>query len=79
MASSASINEQLHQPVAQKRNLEKKQDIKRSFQRSWYEKWLYCLEDKGAAFCFLCAKVDKASKLRSGTQDQAFVKRGFTD
>ena len=33
-----------------------------------------------ASFCVcVCAKADKAGKLRSGTKDQAFIKRGFTN
>ena len=32
-----------------------------------------------AAFCFICTNADKAGKLRSGTKDQTFLRRVFTN
>ena len=34
---------------------------------------------ENAPFSFLCAKCDKAGKHMSGTKDQAFIIRGFTN
>ena len=85
MASPAQTDDQPHQPTASftfpKRSFGKKQDIKRSFQRSWFERWnwLHYSEADDAAFCFYCAKADKAGKLRSSTKDQAFLRKGFSN
>ncbi len=49
-----------------------------SFQQSWFS-WLHYSETDDAAFCFICIKADKAGKLKSGTKDQAFIRRGFTN
>ncbi len=85
MASPASTEQKPHQPAATftfpKINFGKKQDVKRSFQQSWFVRWswLHYSETDDAAFCFICIKADKAGKLRSGTKDQAFIRRGFTN
>ena len=81
MASPASTDHKPHQPAASfifpKRSFGKKQDIKRSFQQSWFARWswLHYSETDDAAFCFISTKADKAGKLRSGTKDQAFQER----
>ena len=82
--SNVRFHDKPNQPTTlcfPKRTFEKKQPVKRAFQRSWFKSWSWLHYDEATdtSFCYYCGKAEQEGKLKATNKDVAFITKGFNN
>ena len=67
MASTSSASKGVKRKDTTEENENKKDDIKRSFQKEWLTKYAWLKHEEGEMYCLVCKAFKKKNMLTSGS------------